>query len=50
MSFYPVFSPDSNKIAFYRKNQGIFITNFTKTSLTKILNYQDEINNIILWR
>lgn len=50
ISFYPLFSPDSNKIAFYQKGQGIFITNFNKTSFIKILNYQNEINNIIIWR
>jgi len=50
ISFFPVFSPDGSKIAFWQKNQGIYIMSKDGTSPTKILNYQLKINQIFTWR
>ena len=49
-SYYPIFSPDSGKIAFYIKDSGVYTMDTFKTAQTKILNDEGKIDNLILWR
>lgn len=50
ISYFPVFSPDSDTIAFWRKNLGIYIINTDKTNFKKILNFEAKIDQIFVWR
>lgn len=45
-----IFSPDSNKIAFWVTGSGIYTMTIGKTQKQKILNYDDKIDKILLWR
>lgn len=49
-SFFPIFSPDSKKIAFYLKDSGIYTIDTLKSNKTKILNNEGKIDNLVLWR
>lgn len=48
-SYYPIFSPNGEKIAFWIEGEGIYTIGVNKTSKSKILNDQSTINNIIIW-
>ncbi len=45
-----VFSPESNKISFWIIGSGIYTMTIGKTQEQKILNYDDKIDKILLWR
>lgn len=49
-SSFPVFSPDNSQIAFMQNNNGLFKINIDKTNLAKILNINNIINQIFIWR
>ncbi len=49
-SFYPVFSPEGDQIAFWHENDGIYKININKTGLFKIYNYPTKIDQIFTWR
>lgn len=48
-SQFPVFSPDSKKIAFWVENSGIYTIDTSKQNKQKILNSEEKINNILTW-
>jgi hypothetical protein len=50
ISYFPVFSPNGNTIAYWRKNLGIYIINTDKTNFKKILNFGAKIDQIFVWR
>jgi len=50
ISYFPVFSPDSDQIAFWRKDFGIYIINMDKSNFIKILNFDAKIDHIFAWR
>lgn len=49
-SKFGVFSPASDKIAYWVENSGIFTMGITKINPQKILNNDKTINNLALWR
>lgn len=50
ISYFPVFSPQNDQIAFWRKDMGIYIINTDKSNLIKILNFDAKIDHIFAWR
>lgn len=50
ISYFPIFSPDNTRIAFWRKNQGIYTTNINQNNFIKILNFKAKIDQIFVWR
>jgi len=44
-----VFSPEGSKIAFWVKGDGIYIMNINKNQRQKILNYEENIDQILRW-
>ncbi|OGD56903.1 hypothetical protein A2V71_04100 [Candidatus Berkelbacteria bacterium RBG_13_40_8] len=45
-----VFSPESDQVAFWVAGSGIYTMTIGKTQKQKILNYDDKIGQILLWR
>lgn len=46
----PIFSPDGQEIAFFEQRDGIFKININQTNQSKILNFDDSINSLLIWR
>lgn len=46
----PIFSSDSKKLAFLRQKNGIYLIDTQKSNERKILNLEDTIDTLLLWR